>query len=455
MRSVLTLLLLVLTCTFGCVKAQTNLQFRVVKEGLHIPWEIIYGPDDHIWFTQKNGYVMRLDPMSGDLDTLIAIPDAIANNEGGVLGMALHPNFPDSPYVYVAYEYNNASSQYTEKVVRFIYNGTALGSPSVLIDNIKGASIHNGCRLLITPNNTFNNLFITTGDAADQSNPQNLNAINGKILRINLDGSIPIDNPIPGSPIWSWGHRNPQGLVWVNGKLFSSEHGPTTDDEINVIMQGRNYGWPTVKGFCNEPAEQTFCTDSMVVEPLYAWTPTIATSGLDYYIGNMFPLWNNALLLGTLKNEQLLLLRLNAGATAITGIDTIIDGTYGRIRDICIGPQGNIFISTSNSSAGTSVDKIIELYDPSVAPTSVAEMEGKAAPFLVYPNPVVGAVTIQRPPHETALFNYEVWDMTGRSWLTGKSIDPLLRVDMSILPAGWYVLKVFQGADAYRFKLLK
>jgi glucose/arabinose dehydrogenase len=438
--------------TASCVKAQPSFQFREIKSGLHIPWEIVYGPDDHIWFTQKNGYVMRLDPLSGDMDTLIAFPDAVANNEGGVLGMALHPEFADSPFVYVAYEYNNPSSQYTEKIVKLTYNGTSLGSPVILLDNIKGSSIHNGCRLLIGPDQT---LFITTGDAADQSNPQNLASINGKILRIHLDGSIPADNPIPGSPLWSWGHRNAQGLTWAGEKLFASEHGPTTDDEINLIQKGRNYGWPTVKGFCNEPAEQTFCADSNVVEPLYAWTPTIATSGMEYYMGDMFPLWNNSLLLGTLKNEQLLLLHFNAGTTAIAFIDTIIDGDFGRIRDICAGPHGNIFISTSNSTAGTSADKIIEFYDPNYIPTGVTGIHLNENAFMVYPNPVADMVNIRRPVQQTAPFNYVVWDMLGRSWVTGKSEDPQTRVDMSTLPAGWYVLKIYQGMEEYRFKLLR
>src|SRR5690606_34559188 len=113
------------------------------------------------------------------------------------------------------------------------------------------------------------------------------------------------DNPIAGSSIWSWGHRNPQGMVYANGMLYSSEHGPGSDDELNIIRRGRNYGWPTVNGFCNLPGEVAFCTDSNVAEPLVAWTPTLAVCGLDYYDGAMFPGWRGSLLMTTLKDSRL------------------------------------------------------------------------------------------------------------------------------------------------------
>jgi glucose/arabinose dehydrogenase len=133
-----------------------------------------------------------------------------------------------------------------------------------LVDNINASGIHNGCRLLITPDLK---LFITTGDASNQSLPQNKNALNGKILRINLDGSIPSDNPFPNNPVWSYGHRNSQGLVFANNMLYSSEHGPSSDDEINIIEKGRNYG-PEALSLCNEFVERNFCNANNVKEPI-------------------------------------------------------------------------------------------------------------------------------------------------------------------------------------------
>jgi aldose sugar dehydrogenase len=188
-----------------------------------------------------------------------------------LLGMVLHPDFTNQPFVYVVYNYS--SGGYKEKVVRFSFTGTALNSPFTIIDNIPAASIHNGSRLVITPDLK---LFITTGDAANTALSQNTSSLAGKILRLNLDGTVPADNPLPGNPVWSWGHRNPQGLVFANNILYSSEHGPNTDDEVNIIEKGRNYGWPNVAGFCNTTAEQTFCSANNVVEPQKAWTPTIA-----------------------------------------------------------------------------------------------------------------------------------------------------------------------------------
>ena len=205
--------------------------------------------------TERGGKISRLNPASGTTTPVVTISEVVSNNEGGLLGMALHPNFSTTPHVFVVYDYNNGGN-YREKVVRYIYNGTTLTSPLTIIDNIAASSIHNGSRLLIINDK----LFITTGDASNQSNPQNISSLNGKILRLNLDGSIPADNPVAGNPYWSFGHRNPQGLVYANNKLYSSEHGPSNDDEINIIEKGRNYGWPDVQGFCNTTSEQSFCT---------------------------------------------------------------------------------------------------------------------------------------------------------------------------------------------------
>jgi len=219
------------------MQAAAQMTARVIRDSLFIPWELIYGPDNHIWFTQKNGYICRLEPALGNIDTLYRETNTVVQGEGGMLGMALHPQFPSQPYVYVAYEYMQGNS-YKEKVVRYTYTNNSLGGQQTLLDNITGGGIHNGCRLLIV----VDKLFITTGDAGNGANAQNINSLNGKVLRINLDGSIPADNPIPGSPLWTWGNRNPQGLVYANGKLYSSEHGPNNDDEVNILLKGRNFG---------------------------------------------------------------------------------------------------------------------------------------------------------------------------------------------------------------------
>ncbi len=359
MKAVLICLLVVLSCS-NCKKnnkvdettvlPDVDLKSKVVVAGLINPWEIVYGPDNFIWFTEKGGKISRLNPETGQIIPLLTISEVRTNGEGGLLGMVLHPDFTANPFLYVAYDYG---TNYKAKIVRYTYANGTLGSPQVLIDQIPAASIHNGCRLLINSNK----LFITTGDASDTSTPQNINSLSGKILRINLDGSIPGDNPFPNNAVWSYGHRNAQGLIMVGTKMLSSEHGPNSDDEINNIERGRNYGWPNIKGFCNESGETSFCTLNNVVEPLINWTPTIAPSGLSYYNSDYIPQLKNSLLLALLKGSKLMQLKLDDAQTKIIGTKDFYVNEYGRLRAICQSPAGKIYICTSNGSN----DKIVEI----------------------------------------------------------------------------------------------
>jgi glucose/arabinose dehydrogenase len=330
-----------------------ELRDSVIVSNLNFPWEILWGPDNQIWMTERGGRISRVNPATGTVTPLLTISEVVSNNEGGLLGMVLHPGFATTPQVFVVYDYNSGSN-YREKVVRYTYNGTTLVNPLTLLDNIAASSIHNGSRLVITPDLK---LFITTGDASNQSLPQNTAAVNGKILRINLDGSIPADNPVAGNPYWSFGHRNPQGLVYANNRLYSSEHGPNNDDEINIIEKGRNYGWPNVEGFCDNGSEQGFCSANNVRQPLKNWTPTAAVSGLDYYNSDLIPQWKNSLLVVALKNSRLYQMKLDNTFSTITQTNEYFTNDYGRMRDICISPDGKVYICTSNGGN----DKIIEV----------------------------------------------------------------------------------------------
>jgi glucose/arabinose dehydrogenase len=358
---------LVIATSLACRKSETNtatppvqpagpvnLKDTVLVSNLDIPWEILWGPDNQIWLTERRGLIKKVNPTTGEVSLLLAVSDATSNNEGGMLGMVLHPEFDSNPFVYIVYDYYNGAN-YKGKVVRYIFSGGSLINPTILLDNIDASNIHNGSRLLISPDLK---LFISTGDASNTANSQDTTSLNGKVLRINLDGTIPADNPFPGSPIWSYGHRNPQGLVMVNGKLFSSEHGPDTDDEINIIQKGRNYGWPNVRGFCDLSDEQTFCTGHQVVEPIQAWTPTIAPSGLDYYNKDQIPQWKNSLLLATLKDSRLIQLQLDDAQEKVVSTQEFLVNKYGRMRDICISPTGDVYVCTSNGNDG---DKLIRI----------------------------------------------------------------------------------------------
>jgi len=330
-----------------------GIQEKVLTQKLQYPWEICWGPDNTIWMTERGGKISRVDTANGAITPVFTITEVTAQGEGGLLGMALHPDFTAHPYVYVAYDYEGAGG-YQEKIVRYTFNGATLTNPVTLIDKIEASGIHNGCRLLISPDLK---LFITTGDASRQSSPQNTVAVNGKVLRLNLDGSIPADNPIAGNPVWSYGHRNPQGLVLAGDKLFSSEHGPDSDDEINIIEKGRNFGWPAVKGFCDDAGEAIFCRTNNVKEPIKAWTPTLAVSGMDFYQMDAIPQWKNSLLLATLKANRLLQLQLNPDHTAITATHEFLVHAYGRLRDVCVSPDGKVYVCTCNGEN----DKIIVL----------------------------------------------------------------------------------------------
>lgn len=334
------------------IVGEAGIKDSILVQNLNHVWEILWGPDNFIWMTERGGRISRVNPATGQVIPLLTVTEVVSNNEGGMLGMVLHPDFSTNPYLYVAYDYDQ-SGTYKGKVVRFTYNGSTLTSPVTIIDNIAASSIHNGCRLLISSDKK---LFITTGDASNPNgNPQNISSLNGKILRVNLDGSVPSDNPFPGNPVWSYGHRNPQGLVIANNIMYSSEHGPNNDDEINIIEKGRNYGWPQVEGFCNTTSEQSFCSANNVKEPIKAWTPTIAPCGLDYYNKDEIPQWKNSLLLVALKNARLYQMKLNSVHTSIVETNEYFTNKYGRMRDICISPAGKVYIGTSNGSN----DKII------------------------------------------------------------------------------------------------
>ncbi len=439
MKNILIPLLLIL---FSSTAESQSIKTRVLKDNLFIPWEIVYGPDNHLWFTQKNGFICRMDTAGTRTDTLLYEPTTATIKETGMLGMVLHPDFIAHPYVYVAWEYlQMPDSIITERICRYTYNFAAnsLSERFVLIDSIRGHKYHNGCRLQIADNK----LFATIADAANNDNPQNVNTINGKIIRINLDGSIPEGNPIYNSPIWSWGHRNPQGLVYANGKLYSSEHGPNTDDEINIIKPGRNYGWPMVRGYCDLPAESSFCDSTEVTEPISAWTPTIAPCGIDYYDYTLFPQMKHSLLLTTLKNKHLYCLKLNEDGTQITESKIINEVNHGRLRDLCISPDGKIFLTTSNSDpngGGPYIDKIIVL-------ESAESGTDPRNDFLIYPNPAANFIHINIPDNEEKLTYTITSEASGKRFYKGTLNISFPGIDISELPTGTYCINIANGKN--------
>lgn len=332
---------------------------RVLKSGLNFPWEISWGKDDHLWMTERGGRVSRVEPRSGQTLFSITLDGVVARGEGGLLGMVQDPGFTQNGWIYFVHNYLEGDA-YREKLVRYRYNGSALVEPNVLLDKIPAANIHNGSRLVIVEGSP-NVLYMTTGDASSTALAQESGSLAGKVLRLLLDGSVPGDNPVAGNYYWSLGHRNPQGLVWANNKLYASEHGPNIEDEINIIEKGRNYGWPSVNGPC-DPAEQAFCDANQVKEPIWSsGSSTVAACGLDYYGSDRIPGWKNSLLMTSLKNATLFRHQLNAEGTAIQSTEQLFRTRWGRLRDVCVSPAGRVYLCTSN---GNNQDILVEISSP-------------------------------------------------------------------------------------------
>ncbi len=323
----------------------TILGISVIADSLDVPWEIAWGPDDWIWITEQKGIVSRINPETGKKHTLLNITkDVWMRTTPGLLGMAIHPDQKKYPYVFINYT-TQRDRQYFSRLVRYTYKRDTLINPKVLLE-IPANLGHNGSRIALSGGDK---LFWATGDVGKDGYAQDSTSLNGKILRLNIDGSIPDDNPVKGSYVWAWGFRNMQGLVMApDGKLFTSEHGDAIEDEINMILPLRNYGWQNIEGFHDTEAEKVYAARHRTTEPLKSWTPTIAPSGIDYYYSKIIPEWENSLILTTLKGKSLRVLKLNADGTSIGSEKIFLENKYGRIRDICISPAGDVYISTSN-----------------------------------------------------------------------------------------------------------
>jgi PQQ-dependent dehydrogenase (s-GDH family) len=440
-----------------------NFNVRVVAEELSDPWTIVLGPDNYLWVTEAKGYrVSRIDPATGNKTVLLDLNDQRQfprydkmgkKSKGkpwpqsGLMGMALHPQLlKGKPYVYLSYinKFSGADSDssgcalnyggcyFKGKLVRYSYdaNSKKLINPIVLCDSIPQSNDHNGGRLIVAPVNGKNYLFYSIGDmGAGQfvnggrpNHAQQKNVYEGKILRFNtepdantniFDKWVPDDNPFNGTTqnaVWSYGHRNPQGLVYASingvGHLYSSEHGPYSDDEVNLIEKGKNYGHPLIIGYADDnynglaagvsnhdslpgkwhttyplitsekanvqaigatnyrnplitfyPNSPAFLTDLFAKisrgEEDQQW-PSEAPSSIAVYTSNTIPGWKNSILLPTLKGGKLIRLKLNASGNKITG-DTInyFKGKL-RYRDIALSPDGKKIYMAVDSTQVTS-----------------------------------------------------------------------------------------------------
>ncbi len=433
----------------------TTVGIDTVYIGLDVPWEIIYGPDNYLWVTERKGIVSRIDPVNKTKQVILDLTASIyAQSEGGLLGMKLHPNFAGTKEVYLVYTYGPASNV-KERLVKYTYNNNALVNPQVLIDSINAGVNHNGSRLLFLPDNT---LLMTTGDALNSGDAQNLNSKNGKVLRLNTNGTIPSNNPFAGSYVYTLGHRNPQGLLLsANGTIYESEHGPANDDEFQILEAGRNYGWPNVEGFCNLPSEQTFCTANNVKEPLLNWTPTIAPSDFIYYNNPGFPEFHDRYIMTVLKDKELVAIKLNSAGTASVAQAYWLTNMFGRMRDICVGPNNEIYIATDGADPNgvdPNTETILRLSPPNTL--TVKESTLNAVDILVYPTVTSDNLTIELLTPQEEQVTLKILDGTGDIRKKGFISTDKYYASLTGLSPGFYFLILESGSQQfYAKKIIK
>ena len=315
---------------------------EVVAENLEIPWEVAFLPSGELLVTERPGRLLKI----GQDKKVFQISGVRHIGEGGLLGLTLHPDFENNNLIYL-YLTSTDNGEVVNRVERYKLENDALTNREVILEGIGGASNHDGGRIKFSPDGF---LYITTGDAQNSKLSQDTNSLNGKILRVTADGEIPSDNPF-GNAVYSYGHRNVQGLAWDSGgRLWATEHGRSGVlsglDELNLIEKGKNYGWPDIQGDETKAGMASPIIHSGASE---TWAP----SGAEFFNGSIF--------FAGLRGETLYQAKLSEGK--VTSLIKHFSGEYGRLRTVRLGPNGYLYVLTSNRdgrgtpSAGD--DKII------------------------------------------------------------------------------------------------
>lgn len=403
------------------VKPTPRLKIEEIASGLKAPWALAFLPDGRVFVTEREGRVRVIDHGALLPEPALSVPDIKSWTKMGLLGMALAPDFERSREVFLAENYGDDTHNFL-RIVRYREDAGKLVEPTKLVEGIPAYLNHTGGRLVFGPDA---DLYITTGDADKPPLAQELSSFAGKILRIRRDGSVPADNPFATrdgaqGAIWSFGHRNPQGLAFQpgTGVLFAPEHGPDGGDEINIVRAGSNYGWPVISHSRSREG---------MVSPLLEYTPAIGPAAAIFYTGSLVPELANDLLVGCLRGEGIV--RVQLDGQKVVHAERMLFRQVGRIREVAQAPDGSIWITTSefDPPEGRSTkgyDKVLrltptgEMVRPEGIPTEadVAHPVGAAA---IFATTCAGCHGTGGPALHSSLFDGK--------WTLGSTDDDLRR----------------------------
>jgi glucose/arabinose dehydrogenase len=337
--------------------ATATIRVVPVASGLQNPWSLAFLPNGDILVTERAGRLRIVRGGTLDPEPIAGVPAAVAQGQGGLLEVTLHPNFAQNQVIYLTYSKPGEQGN-TTALARGRFDGKALSDVKDLFvaDAWSKGSAHFGSKIAFSEDG---HLLMSVGERNDRTRAQELTHHAGKILRLNDDGSVPKDNPFVGEDgvrpeIYSYGHRNAQGLAFRPGttELWANEHGPLGGDELNLILPGRNYGWPVItygREYSGELITDNPFREGME-QPLTVWVPSIGISGLTFYTGDAFPQWKGQMFMGGLSG--LSLQRVGLNARGLGGREMMLYELRQRIRDVREGPDGFLYVVTDNAKGG-------------------------------------------------------------------------------------------------------
>jgi glucose/arabinose dehydrogenase len=328
-------------------------QLETIAEGLAFPWCIAFLPSGDMLVTELDGNLRVIRSAQLDPAPITGVPLVYRKSQGGLFDVLLHPRFEENQLIYLSYAHGEPGANAT-RVARARFTGTALEDLTVIFEvkPTKNTPVHYGGRMAFLPDGT---LLVTTGDGFDfRESAQTLDNLLGKTVRLNDDGSIPADNPFVDDPdaldeIWTYGHRNPQGVTVDSdtGRVYLHEHGPRGGDELNLIEKGVNYGWPVITyGMDYSGAYVSpYVEMAGMAQPLVYWVPSIAPAGLTYYHGDRFPAWRGDLFVAALVEQSVRRIDLDADGRVVDQ-EILFTELKSRLRDVRAGPDGLLYVLT-------------------------------------------------------------------------------------------------------------